>query len=410
MVISLLVLLVATLMSIAGISTSQLQERIAANQKQTVAAQMAAESGASIFVGWLSEDVANRWCTNDWQADYPSTLDPNSIDERGQIGDQGFFWVENTDPDPADPDFDRDVDCGPGTYWEILISGHVRDSSGGVLSTQRISYKIGRPPGVVELPVHKAFGGGLLAENDIQINGNVNFIGGAHSNGDITITGGNNSVTGILSAVWDVNVSVDNPEDHLKPNADYFEIPRVTSEFLTEMAVLAGEVGNQYYGEGESCDLDLSGDLGGMLIYCASDVTVNSSSAFSNVTLVTTGSMTYNGSSSLGENYKVTVAMIAKDNITFNGKSTSHGVFWLNGKYVHNGKGTVEGAIVSAGAGNEVEVEADVEDDVDETGTIIRNGVFEFIGNGDIANPHLPRDETGGAGFEVLLSEWKQVY
>lgn len=63
LLVSLLLVLSATLLGVAGITTSILQERIAANQKQIVETYMAAETGIAAAVDWL--DNVDDGCWND---------------------------------------------------------------------------------------------------------------------------------------------------------------------------------------------------------------------------------------------------------------------------------------------------------------------------------------------------------
>lgn len=61
LIVSLLLVVSATLISVAGITTSVLQERIAANQKQIVETYMAAETGIAAAVDWLDNADEDCW-------------------------------------------------------------------------------------------------------------------------------------------------------------------------------------------------------------------------------------------------------------------------------------------------------------------------------------------------------------
>ena len=62
LIISLLLLMVATLISVAGISSMQMNERISSNQKQVSEAFIAAESGLiEVKAFFDNEDNAGLW-------------------------------------------------------------------------------------------------------------------------------------------------------------------------------------------------------------------------------------------------------------------------------------------------------------------------------------------------------------
>jgi len=62
LIISLLLLMVATLVSVAGISSMQMNERISSNQKQVSEAFIAAESGLiEVKAFFDDEDNAGLW-------------------------------------------------------------------------------------------------------------------------------------------------------------------------------------------------------------------------------------------------------------------------------------------------------------------------------------------------------------
>ena len=66
LIISLLLLMVATLVSVAGISSMQMNERISSNQKQVSEAFIAAESGLiEVKAFFDNEDNAALWGDSD---------------------------------------------------------------------------------------------------------------------------------------------------------------------------------------------------------------------------------------------------------------------------------------------------------------------------------------------------------
>lgn len=360
LIVGLILLLVATIVTLASMRDTGMQERMTANQDLKAVSQMAAESGATAFMQWASNPTTVAGA-NTWQAVIPTAAAGNP-----NVGTKGYFFAN-----PADVSWN-------GNQVTAKITGLAKaDNSADALSRSfvRVTASLPTPGGP-----NPIFGAGLLADNDIDIHGNAQLNGSAHANGNFGVTGGNSSHTGgTLSAGGTVSMSGADSAN-IRQGAAQVEVPAVTSDYLASMQAAAYQ---------QSCNLNLSGDQGGKIYYCNGNASVSGS--HSNVTIVASGNITYNGSGTRGGTGKsgtaVTVAIVAGGGITFNGSGTAYGIFWSNGGYTHNGSGEVKGTVISGGG-------------------ITRNGVFNFEQIEEFDNDGLPNSSPTpfriGAWTEVL--------
>jgi cytoskeletal protein CcmA (bactofilin family) len=228
--------------------------------------------------------------------------------------------------------------------------------------------------------LNPAFTAGLLSDGDITIHGSPNITGNIHANGDVTQTG-SGTINGSVSANGTASVGAA-VTGSTTPNADRVDVPSITDDDFANWRTKANTSPNIYVSSAEAGRrgyyLSLAGDLGGKIIFIDGDV--NISSDISNATIIATGDITINGSTSMSAG-SIGIAMIAGGDITFDGSSTSYGVFWCNGSYVHNGSGTVTGSVVAKG-------------------DITRNGSFNFQYNSNISNNNLPKI------YKVSIASW----
>ncbi len=92
LVISLLILLVMTTLGVSAMLGSNLQERMVANQKQTIQASMAAESGALMAIRWLRAHPEAWGDAKAWKAD--GAL-PSRAPSAPNLGGGVVYWIEN---------------------------------------------------------------------------------------------------------------------------------------------------------------------------------------------------------------------------------------------------------------------------------------------------------------------------
>ncbi len=94
LVLGLLILLVMTTLGVKAILGSNLQERLVVNQKQTIEATLAAESGAALAIGWLRTHPEAWWNAETWKND-PALPSRTSALAKGIQGP--VHWIERID-------------------------------------------------------------------------------------------------------------------------------------------------------------------------------------------------------------------------------------------------------------------------------------------------------------------------
>lgn len=92
LIVSLLMLLVMTMLGVSAMMDSHLQERMAGHQKQSVAASLAAESGAVLAIQWL-ETHPEMWGNVEmWKT--RGAL-PSGISSARDGGSGVVYWIES---------------------------------------------------------------------------------------------------------------------------------------------------------------------------------------------------------------------------------------------------------------------------------------------------------------------------
>lgn len=335
--ISLIMLTVVTLVTLAGMRGGNMQERMTSNLNNKAISFMAAEAGASRFWQWMN-DPAFEWESDDWQ-----DVIPTDTSEANNIGAYGYFWI-----DPSEDGVKWSPD---GNSVTVFVQGLSR-VGGEELGSTRLRFEYSRQ-------INPAFFKGLLSDNDIRINGGPDLDGSAHANNVLDVKG-NGTLTGTVSAV--LTASMDKVEDEqVISGAAKIEVPSALS-FINEYI---SDASNSYT---SSCTIG-SGDHGGSVYYCNGNVTTSGS--FSNVTILAQGNVTHNGASSLGSG-ALTVAIIAGGNITINGSNDTYGVFWAEGNVTQNGSSVLGGSVVAGG-------------------DITRNGEFNYVQADNFGDLGLPR-------------------
>lgn len=93
LVISLLILLVMTTLGVSAMLGSNLQERMVANQKQALAASLAAEAGAIRIIQWLRTHPEAWGDAAAWRTSAGLPLKPSS----NAAGNHTTYWIESVD-------------------------------------------------------------------------------------------------------------------------------------------------------------------------------------------------------------------------------------------------------------------------------------------------------------------------
>ncbi len=272
-----------------------------------------------------------------------------------------------------------DSDFGAGPY-SFTVTG---TGSEGAETSISITFDVSSPN-------HPAFGVGIVTDGDLTIHGAPIINGGMHANGDISQSGAG-LINGAVSAVGTVNVGSVTAEAP-QAGVERMDVPVITEELFDSLRSQAQNSPNIYVdasslggGKGKSggggYDFSTSGDLDGAIVFVDGDVTV--SGGIHNGSIIATGNITVNGSSSLTAG-EIGVAMLSGGDIVMNGSSDSHGLFWSNGSFVQNGSSTVNGSIVS-------------------TGNITRNGTFNFDYDGIGTFDFLPTEPP-----RPIVVSWKE--
>ncbi len=94
LVVSLLMLLVMTVLGVSAMLGSQLQERMVGNQKQAIAASLAAESGAVLAMQWLEMNPAAWGDVEAWKANEAL---PSGVSSARDGGGGVVYWIERLD-------------------------------------------------------------------------------------------------------------------------------------------------------------------------------------------------------------------------------------------------------------------------------------------------------------------------
>lgn len=339
--ISLIMLTVVTLVTLAGMRGGNMQERMTSNLNNKAISFMAAEAGASRFWQWMN-DPAFEWESDDWQ-----DVIPTDTSEANNIGAYGYFWI--------DPSEDGVKWSSDGNSVTVFVQGLSR-VGGEELGSTRLRFEYSRQ-------INPAFFKGLLSDEDIDINGNADLYSSAHANGDADVSGGSSQLfpPGTISAVGTASMKKVKDESRVISGAAKIEVPSALS-FIDEYISDASKT----YTAG--CTIG-AGDHKGSVYYCNGDVTTSGN--FSNVTILARGNVTHNGASNLGSG-ALTVAIIASRNITLNGSSDTYGVFWADGNVTQNGSSVLGGSVVAGG-------------------DITFNGNFTYRKNDNFGDLGLPR-------------------
>ncbi len=360
--IGLILMAVATLVSVTAMHVAGTEERIAANQREVSVAFMAAETGLSQAISWLEtgNNAENCWNLGETQC-------RNAINALGGevAGDYaGTMW-------------EIEVRLTPGGDTAELIS---RGSTAtGTDRIVRVLYTRPTDPGPAP-----GFLVGLLSEEDVDVRGSADFRGGAHGNRNFINTG-NSTLWGatISSTVGMTENLTLRDGGQVLSGQPKVEVPSVNAYINGGDGIPAAKDAPNVI---KSCNLPSNGNLGGNTYFCDSNLTVGRNTALRNGTVLVNGDVTYRGAADLGAAGELSLGIFATGDITFNGSRDSHAVWWAEGNIRQNGSSSLNGAAVSGG-------------------TIRINGASEYIQNDDfgtIALPTVPGLPSNARGWREL--------
>ncbi|MBB3141670.1 hypothetical protein [Halomonas organivorans] len=318
------VLVVSLMLALSSMQSSLMGERLAGNYKAAVQARMGAERAASKGFDPVQSD------------DYFEEVDDIGAVEAmgwGEFLSGGDLFGDSLSE--SDNVCSGHTKCyyryveGEGDDYVVAYGGVLADA-GEVLSSRVVLVRVG----FGNASVFSLYG--LLAGEDININGASVFDGSAHANGKFVVNG--------AYLQWDEDASVTDGGDGIEvdiPEVDF--APYLGGEY----DVVTLEVKEGKGGKANSCSFDYAGGLEGKVFYCDGDMTM-SSSGFHDAILLAEGEVSQNGAITTGES-GVSTAVLAKGDIVFNGASVVYGWFLAGGDVRQNGSSVLNGSIVAHG-------------------------------------------------------------
>jgi hypothetical protein len=366
--IGLILMTVATLVSVTAMHIAGTEERVAANQREVAVAFMAAEAGLSQAISWL--DAGNhKTC---WELGGPECSNLINGLVQDVPGDFEAAWsvlVRQYNSEAADLFSEGTTATGTNRIVKVLYT---------------------RPTDPRPSP---AFLVGLLSQTNIEVAGDAVFRGGAHANERfINRAGGSSLIDATISASIEAIYNGSGGPAEIK---EPIPVPSVRSFIFGDVRSDGTYVGNgakDAAGVVNSCTIPADGNLEGKTYFCDRDLKVDGGRELKNGSLLVAGDIDWNGSAQLGTNDELTLAVFATGKIFLNGERDSYAVWWADGEggrgakaldgIVQNGKSTLGGAVVSRKK-------------------ISRNGNFTFVQNSNFGNislpmvPGLPSDPSG---------------
>jgi hypothetical protein len=220
---------------------------------------------------------------------------------------------------------------------------------------------------------------GLLTAGSLQVGGTPPWQTHIHANQGFVLDPA--LVDGLRQQQFTVSQSADpRQSDYREP----WEVPALRSVDFEQLRVQAQGKGNRYFVGPQT--LKLTGDQQGTLFFVEGDVTLQGED-LSGITLVSTGKITFRGTSRLNGDQKMDVAFLAGGDLLLEAVPEAAGVFWSGGAFIPPAGGSLEGIVVSRGS-------------------IHSSGTFTFRRCERIANPYLPHPPLKG---EFTLKGWLQL-
>lgn len=366
LIMSLVVLVVAIMLGLSGVSAALFEERMTGNYRLFTSSLQASEAGVKDMIEFVRDNYG------------PSSPPDCSAD--GTLDDPGSVTYSNSGG--LDRDYDTKLVCEDGEVVGYSLGRTYRDAE--TLSAREIRVVL-IPPGESEVE-------GMLADGTITMNGNSTIVGNVHANTDVDIKQLTDSTVGSITASGQVKTNdkdVEYSEDGecssvicASSGVAPMSVPSASEVIVSEMndlgysgsdlpsvdasVVAAGPTNTTEYqvlavdGSGE-CSLDLSGDQSysvsdgkeGKRFYCPG--ILNLSGSFNGATIMASGDIIHNGSSDLGDpdmdgTGEVDTYIVSGGSIILNGNDDSYAVYHADGDIVQNGESKIYGSIVSGGS------------------------------------------------------------
>lgn len=383
LVVSVSILLVGSLLALSSYQSSQLEERMAANHRFSVASLQAAEAGVNEMLDSVLSfgyTPGVEFCDNIGTALSGTGFSPESgwYEKSGDFSGGGLV-----------KSYKAAMACNSSGHVVGFSRGKVVDADSAEVAARRVRVEI-IPPG--NESVWK-----MLAEGDIRVTGNSTIIGNVHSNSDVTIslksTGKEKLVSsGYISAHESINVSgagdsvngecLDSicaqggsPKQSVPLASDtiyaardsYLEVvdgnwvPKAGFEDI--ITVLPGEVKNRKGVQEYVCDVSASslndhdpngnydGVIGGGYIYYCPGNTIMGGD-FQGYTVMSELDFVHNGNVTVQSDEEIDTYVLAGRHIELNGSSESGtwAAFHSDGDFQQNGNSKIYGAIVAGGS------------------------------------------------------------
>ncbi|NDY94268.1 pilus assembly PilX family protein [Wenzhouxiangella limi] len=433
LVIALIILVVLTVLGVAMLNSSSLQERMSGNQKRIAESSMAAEGALQEHIGWLRADPDANW-----GAVHPSL---STFVSYGAGPNSRFIidsWQSFTSPASS---------CSSVDSRCILNVRGQSFSGQDVLAETQLRAIVRYDSSLIPLGGDKD----IWTNGTIRINGNAYLTNTyIHSDGnleEVRITGGNTILTNsrvTANGTTNINLDPDGDTDRcidcaiiedaglvLPPPNFVDRIETWRNEVDTDVA--AGGVGEVTFTEindqgvfepypfgsadavpisndinnfggtasvncnsASTYSLDLSNYSAGDVVFVNGNVSISGgggNSTFENMTVIATCDMEHNGAIRQGGGGEVNNVFYAGGDMTFNGSTGNDpdtpfdGRFFAGGDMTQNGNSVLSGQIIM-------------------NGDLRLNGSFTFVGASSLGGG---ADTSTGTG-EVVLLDWGQVW
>lgn len=397
LVLSLLLLLTMTLIGVAAMSATSVQERMSGNQKRITDGQLASEVGTLQFFDWLSENLDDEWGSY-YCMDNPGDTDRcnglPSMQREGEAVNGQHYWVESLcwEEPGTDPVVCTEGEVADTERGVLVMMGHARQGA-AELSETRLETRFEQRefekcklsqqgkdliPTGIEAVLEILPACGIVSQDEVRFNGGVRST-------NATIYSDLGIDTSVLIqgdlALSDANIEaageIDFPEDHecnncaIEPDSpwdlhdtfwDDLDPANFSDDFLADAIASTpeGETTCPLTNQGR---LELSGDQGGRTYYCSGDTTVKGD--FTNAVIFVDGNMTHQAqldgppADPPGSDMSM---MVATGDIHFHGctgtdcdgseppESPFEGIFWAGESFRQSGDSSIFGSVVARGA------------------------------------------------------------
>ncbi len=364
LVLSVVILVIATLLGLSGVSSALFEERMAGNYRFSISALQASEAGVNDVIDYVVSNYS------------PSA--PPDCSSDSQLYSSSEKVVYSTSGG-LNRDYEISLECEGGDLIGYSLGRVYKGSD--TLSEREVRIVI-IPPGENEIE-------GMLADGDIILNGNSTIVGNVHANSNVDIKQLSSSTVGYVSASGqvltndkDIEYAADGECSTVicaSSGVDIMSVPTASEAILEEMKALGfsyaslAEVNGNVSAEDTTsyqvltvdgdgkCSLNLSGSQsysdGGeweeKRFYCPG--VLNLSGSFSGAVVMASGDIIHGGSSELGDpdsngTGSVDTYIVSGGTIELNGSDDSYAAYHADGDIVQNGTSKIYGSIVAGGS------------------------------------------------------------